>query len=129
MSKMQLLGVYLNERLTAAVVEILGAVEKTVSEYQEENSRLRRLIQTTPAIKPGRTDSQQSSLTVFEEEVPSEHQEWSPSLVEEDSELREIKEEREELRTSQEEEQLQELFNTKHTIFTPPCVKRDQHDL
>lgn len=48
---MQLLQVYLNERLTAAAVEIFGAVENTIAEYQEEISRskeeidrLRRLL-------------------------------------------------------------------------------------
>ncbi|XP_010894606.1 gastrula zinc finger protein XlCGF46.1-like [Esox lucius] len=130
MSKIQLLGVYLNERLTAAVVEILGAVEKTVSEYQEENNRLRRLLQITPEIKRGRTDSLQSSLSVFEEEIPPDQEQWSPSLGEEDLGPRQIKEEQTELRTSQEEQQLQELFNTKDSMFTPPCVKSecDQDD-
>ena len=52
MSKLQLLRLFLNERLTAAAVEIFGAVEKTVAEYQEENYRLRRLLRITPDIKP-----------------------------------------------------------------------------
>ncbi|CAB1315388.1 unnamed protein product [Coregonus sp. 'balchen'] len=54
MSKMQLLQVYLNERLTAVAVEIFGAVENTIGEYQEEISRskeeierLRRLLDLT----------------------------------------------------------------------------------
>jgi hypothetical protein len=51
MSKLQLLHVFLNERLTAAVVEIVGAVEKTVAEYQEENDRLRRMLRITQEIK------------------------------------------------------------------------------
>ena len=51
MSKLQLLHVFLNERLTAAVVEIVGAVEKTVAEYQEENDRLRRMLRRTPEIQ------------------------------------------------------------------------------
>ncbi|CAB1345606.1 unnamed protein product, partial [Coregonus sp. 'balchen'] len=43
------IGLY---RLTAfAAVEIFGAVEKTVVEYQEENDRLRRLLRITPEIK------------------------------------------------------------------------------
>ncbi|XP_071022367.1 gastrula zinc finger protein XlCGF57.1-like [Oncorhynchus clarkii lewisi] len=73
-------------------------------------------------------------LSVSEEEVPHEQQhceqEWSPSLGQEDPETKQIKEEQEEVRTSQEEEQLQGLFDTKDSIFTPSCVKSecDQED-
>ncbi|KAK6291691.1 hypothetical protein J4Q44_G00374760 [Coregonus suidteri] len=132
MSKLQSLSVFLNERLTASDVEIFGAVEKTVVEYQEENDRLRRLLRITPEIQLCRIDSLQ--LSVSEEEVPPEQQhceqEWSPSLGQEDPEPTQIKEEQEELRTSQEEEQLQVLFDTKDSIFTPSCVKSecDQED-
>uniref|UniRef100_A0A4W5M862 C2H2-type domain-containing protein n=1 Tax=Hucho hucho TaxID=62062 RepID=A0A4W5M862_9TELE len=132
MSKLQLLRVFLNERLSAAAVEIFGAVEKTVVEYQEENDRLRRLLGRTPEIPLCRIDSQQ--LSVSEEEVPPEQQhceqEWSPSLGQEDPETTQIKEEQEELRTSQEEEQLQGLFDTKYSIFTTSCLKNecDQDD-
>ena len=51
MSKLQMLRVFLNDRLTAAAVEIFGAVEKTVVEYQEENDRLRRMLGITPEIQ------------------------------------------------------------------------------
>ncbi|XP_045069156.1 oocyte zinc finger protein XlCOF8.4 [Coregonus clupeaformis] len=135
MSKLHLFGGFLNERLTeSAAVEIFGAVEKTVAEYQEENDQLRRLLRITPEIKLRRIDSLQLSLSVSEEEVPPEQQhceqEWSPSLGQEDPEPTQIKEEEEELRTSQEEEQLQGLFDTKDSIFTTPCVKSecDQED-
>lgn len=39
MSKIQMLRVFLNQRLTVAAEEIFGAVEKTIAEYQEEVSR------------------------------------------------------------------------------------------
>ncbi|XP_038843893.1 zinc finger protein 681-like isoform X3 [Salvelinus namaycush] len=134
MSKLQLLRLFLNERLTAAAVEIFGAVEKTVEEYQEENDRLRRLLRNriTPEIKLCRIDSLQ--LSVSEEEVPPEQQhceqEWSPSLGQEDPEPTLIIDEEEELRTSQEEEQLQGLEPDIEFIFTPSCVKSecDQED-
>ncbi|CAB1351730.1 unnamed protein product, partial [Coregonus sp. 'balchen'] len=51
MSKLQSFSVFLDERLTAAALEIFGAVEKTVVEYQEENDRLRRMLRITPEIK------------------------------------------------------------------------------
>ncbi|XP_038843910.1 oocyte zinc finger protein XlCOF6-like isoform X2 [Salvelinus namaycush] len=132
MSKLQLFHVFLNERLTAAAMEIFGEVEKTVVEYQEENDRLRRLLRITSEIKLCRRDSLQ--LSVSEEEVPPEQQhceqDWSPSLGQEDPETTQIKEEQEEVRTSQEEEQLQGLVDTKDSIFTPSCVKSecDQED-
>uniref|UniRef100_A0A4W5M5T5 C2H2-type domain-containing protein n=1 Tax=Hucho hucho TaxID=62062 RepID=A0A4W5M5T5_9TELE len=128
MSKLQLFRVFLNERLSAAAVEIFGAVEKTVVEYQEENDRLRRLLGRTPEIPLCRIDSLQ--LSVSEEEVPPEQQhceqEWSPSLGQEDPETTQIKEEQEELRSSQEEEQLQGLEpDILDLDFTPPCVKSE----
>ncbi|XP_064787112.1 zinc finger protein 473 homolog [Oncorhynchus masou masou] len=127
MSKLQMLRVFLNERLTAAAVEIFGAFEKTVVEYQEENDRLRRLLGITTEIQLCRRDSLQPSVS--EEEVPPEQQhceqQWSPSLGQEDPETIQIKEEDEDLRTSQEEGQLQGLFDTKDSIFSPSCVKSE----
>ncbi|XP_045556481.1 zinc finger protein OZF isoform X3 [Salmo salar] len=133
-SKLQLFRVLLNGCLTAsAAVEILGAVEETVAEYQEENDLLRRLLGRTPEIKLCRIDSLQ--LSVSEEEVPPEQQhceqEWSPSLGQEDPEPTQIKEEQEEVRTSQEEEQIQSLEpDVIEFKFTPSCVKSecDQED-
>ncbi|XP_038843896.1 zinc finger protein 84-like [Salvelinus namaycush] len=133
MSELQLLRVFLNDRLTAAAVEIFGAVEKTIVEYQEENDRLRSMLRITPENQLCKIDSLQ--LSVSEEDVPPEQQhceqEWSPSLGQEDPETTLIKEEQEELRTSEEEEQLQGLFDTKYSIFTPSCLKNeyDQEDL
>ncbi|XP_042185310.1 zinc finger protein 260 isoform X20 [Oncorhynchus tshawytscha] len=133
MPKLQFLRVFLNERLTTAAVEIFGAVEKTVGEYQEENDQLRRLLGITPDIQLCKIDSLQ--LSVSEEEVPPEQQhceqEWSPSLGQKDPETKQIKEEQEEVRTSQEEEQLQGVEpDIIEFIFTPPCVKSecDQED-
>ncbi|XP_014012188.2 zinc finger protein 416 isoform X3 [Salmo salar] len=133
MSKLQSFRVFLNDRLTAAAVEIFGEVEKTVVKYQEENDRLRRLLRRTPKIQLSRIDSLQ--LSVSEEEVPPEQQhceqEWSPSLGQKDPETIQIKEEQEEVRTSQKEEQLQGLQpDVIEFIFPPSCVKSecDQED-
>uniref|UniRef100_A0A4W5N885 C2H2-type domain-containing protein n=1 Tax=Hucho hucho TaxID=62062 RepID=A0A4W5N885_9TELE len=128
MSKLQLFRVFLNERLSAAAVEIFGAVEKTVVEYQEENDRLRRLLGRTPEIPLCRIESLQ--LSVSEEEVPPEQQhceqEWSPSLEQEDPETTLIKDKQEELSTSQGEEQLRGMeADIIEFIFTPSCVKSE----
>ncbi|XP_035645553.1 zinc finger protein with KRAB and SCAN domains 8-like [Oncorhynchus keta] len=139
MSKIQLLRVFLNERLAVAVDEIFGAVEKTITEYQEEvsrskdeNDRLQRLLEIAlkPELKLHRADLQQLTFRVSEEEVHPDQQkcvqEWSPSLGQEDPEFTQIKEEQEEPRTSQWEEQLQGLEDdTKDSIFIPACVKGD----
>ncbi|XP_064802287.1 zinc finger protein 70-like [Oncorhynchus masou masou] len=126
MSTLQMLQVFLNERLTAAAVEIFGAVEKTVVEYQEENDNLRRLLQITPDINLFRKESLQLSLVVTEDEVPPEQQhceqERRTSLQQEDREPKQIKEEQEELWTCQEEEQLQ--GQEADSVFKfPLCVK------
>ncbi|XP_038841509.1 uncharacterized protein LOC120040413 [Salvelinus namaycush] len=127
MPKLQSFRMFLNERLTAAAVEILGAVEQTVADYQEENDRLRRLLRITPEIQLFRIESLQLSLAVSEDEVASEQQhceqEWSPSLGQENPELPQIKEEQEELMATQEEEQLQGL--EADFKFTPSCVKSE----
>ncbi|XP_064823910.1 zinc finger protein 892-like [Oncorhynchus masou masou] len=141
MSKMQLLQDYLNERLTAVAVEIFGAVENTIAEYQEEISRsneeierLRRLLDLVfqPDIKLQKADPPQLTLLVPEEEVLAEkqhcEQEWSPSLGQEDPEPTQIKEEQEEFGTSQEEEQLQGLeSDIKEVIFSPPFSPQPSH--
>ncbi|KAM9400736.1 uncharacterized protein ACWYII_030590 isoform 1-T1 [Salvelinus alpinus] len=127
MSKLQMLCVFLNERLTEAALEIFGEVEKTVVEYQEENDRLRRMLRLTPEIQQCRIVPPESlQLSVSEEEVPPEQQEWSPSLGQKDPETKQIKEEQEEVRTSQEEEQLQGVEpDVIEFIFTPSCVKSE----
>uniref|UniRef100_A0A4W5RVJ6 C2H2-type domain-containing protein n=1 Tax=Hucho hucho TaxID=62062 RepID=A0A4W5RVJ6_9TELE len=117
MAKLQSLSVFVNERLTVAAVEIFDVVEKVVAEYQveisrskEENDRLRRLLRITTEIK--------------EEETPE--QEWSPSPRQEKPELTRIKEEQEDIWTSQEVGQHQGLeADTIEFIFTPPCVKNE----
>ncbi|XP_021454604.2 zinc finger protein 300 [Oncorhynchus mykiss] len=137
MSKIKLLRAFLNERLTAAAEEILGVVEKTIAEYEEEVFRLQSLLDIDIVLQPEinlhRADVQQLNLSVSEEDVPPEQhqceQEWSPSLGQEDPEPTQIKEEQEELRTSQEEEQIQGLeADAIEFIFNPVCVKSDRDE-
>ncbi|XP_041727026.1 histone-lysine N-methyltransferase PRDM9-like [Coregonus clupeaformis] len=150
MSKLQVLNAFLTQKLTEAAVEIFGAVEKTITEYEEEMSRsneerkrLQRLLDSVykPEIRLHKTDPQQLTLPVPEEVPPEQQhceQEWTPGLGQEDSDPTQIKEEQEdpeptpikkeqeELRTRQEEEQLQGLeSDIKEIIFTPSCVKSD----
>ncbi|KAM6951074.1 uncharacterized protein FYW47_014591 [Aplochiton taeniatus] len=104
MSKTQLLRMLINERLSAAAIEIFGIVEKTIAEYevdvrcsQRENARQLELLNVLlkPEIKLHRADPQKFTLST--EEVPPEQQhceqEMSPSLDQEDPEPPQIKEE------------------------------------
>uniref|UniRef100_A0A4W5P838 C2H2-type domain-containing protein n=1 Tax=Hucho hucho TaxID=62062 RepID=A0A4W5P838_9TELE len=134
-SKLQSFREFLNERLPEAALEIVSAVEKTVAEYQEENDRLRGLLRITPKIQLWRIGSYVLSLAVSEEDVPFEQQhceqEWSTRLGQEDPEPIQIKEEQEELWTSQEKEKLQGMeVDIIEFKCTPPCVKSecDQED-
>ncbi|XP_038827192.1 chorion transcription factor Cf2-like [Salvelinus namaycush] len=126
MSKIQLLNVFLRERLIAAAVEIFGVVENTIVEYQEEISRskeeskrLQKLLDLVvkPQIKLHRAEPRQH---VSEEEemrglsLRQESSEPAQSTVEQD------------FRTRLVEEQLQGPESHSHNIefvFTPPCVK------
>ncbi|KAL0983691.1 hypothetical protein UPYG_G00131410 [Umbra pygmaea] len=54
MSKLKSFRALLKERLTTAAMESFEAVEKTVEEDQEEDDRLRRLLQLTPEIQLSR---------------------------------------------------------------------------
>ncbi|XP_046881797.1 zinc finger and SCAN domain-containing protein 12-like [Hypomesus transpacificus] len=111
-SKLNVFGNFINERLTTSALEIFAAAEKLFAEFEEEiccskeeSKRLQRLLDivTQPEIKLHRTDVQQLSLP----------------------EPQQIKEEQE-LWTSQEEEQLQGLQSeTTDSMFTSTSLKHD----
>ncbi|XP_071060532.1 zinc finger protein OZF-like [Pseudochaenichthys georgianus] len=135
MSKVQMLLSLKKQRLTAAVEDIFALFEKTIVEHEEElslskeeNERLQKLLDAVlqPQLRIHRADVQ--LLEVVKEELLPDHQEWSTSLDQEDPEPPpHIKQEQEEVRISQEGEQLQELEEadiTKST-FTPDPVKSE----
>lgn len=60
MSKLELFNAYLSERLTAAAREITSAVERTITDYQDEisrykedNERLRLMLDFKPHLHLG----------------------------------------------------------------------------
>ncbi|XP_054461506.1 zinc finger protein ZFP2-like [Anoplopoma fimbria] len=131
MSKAQILRSLVNQRLTAAAEEIFELFERTIAEHEEElsrskeeNERQRKLLDAVfnPQLRLQKADVQQ--LLVVKEEVPPEQHEWSSSLDQEDPEPPHIKEEQEELWTSQEGEQLQGLEEA-DTKFSITPVKRE----
>ncbi|XP_039458375.1 zinc finger protein 436-like isoform X1 [Oreochromis aureus] len=114
MPSVQYLREFINERLTAAAEQIFLEFEKTIVQYEEEIDRQRRLLDITwkPQIKLHRTDVPQQQVCEEEEEgeVLPEQQLWnqerSSSVEQEEPEPPQIKEEQEELCSSQEGEQL-----------------------
>ncbi|XP_044028252.1 zinc finger protein 771-like [Siniperca chuatsi] len=136
MCKVQMLRALVKQRLTAAAEEIFGLFERTIAEYEEElrrskeeNERQRELLAAVfqPQLRLHRADVQQLSLR--KEEVPPEQQDWSPSL-DQDPEPPHIKEEQEELWTSQQGEQLRGLEEADITKFpfTPVPVKSEEDE-
>ncbi|XP_026005030.1 zinc finger protein 853-like isoform X5 [Astatotilapia calliptera] len=112
MPSVQYLREFINERLTAAAEQIFLEFEKTIVQYEEEIDRQRRLLDITwkPQIKLHRTDVPQQQVCEEEEEVLPEQQLWnqerSSSVEQEEPEAPQIKEEQEELCSSQQGEQL-----------------------
>ncbi|XP_071396748.1 zinc finger protein 664-like [Centroberyx affinis] len=126
MSTVQSLRTLVNERLTAAAEEILGVFEKTIVVYEEEIDRQRRLLDIilNPEIKLHRTDPPQPSVVKEEVLLDQQHcnQQRNFSLGQEDPEPPQIKEEQEELCTSQEGEQ-PDIFK-----LTPACDGSDHSE-
>ncbi|XP_049458541.1 gastrula zinc finger protein XlCGF57.1-like [Epinephelus fuscoguttatus] len=135
MCKVQMLRALVKQRLTAAAEEIFGLFERTIAEYEEqlcrskeENERQRKLLELRAGPEINTADVRKVSES--KEEVPPEQQEWSSSVDQEDPEPPHIKEEEEELWSSQEGEQLQGLEEadiTKFT-FTPVPVKSEDDE-
>ncbi|XP_078131604.1 uncharacterized protein LOC144533888 [Sander vitreus] len=129
MSKVQMLRALVKQRLTAAAEEIFGLFERTIVEYEEElcrskeeNKRQRELLDAVynPQLRLHRADS-----------VPPEQQECSSSVDQQKPEPPpHIKEEQEELWSSQEGEQLQGLEEVDITKFpfTPVAVKSEDDE-
>ncbi|CAJ1051901.1 zinc finger protein 3 homolog [Xyrichtys novacula] len=86
MTKLELLNVFLNDRLTAAAQEIFRAVKDTVAEYQseilrtkEENERLKRLLNV--AVQRLLLQPEPHSVSLQEALQPSESDsEWRNSV-------------------------------------------------
>ncbi|KAM6974321.1 uncharacterized protein LKV04_015961 [Tautogolabrus adspersus] len=128
----------LDDDLSEAPEETFELFEKRIAEYEEElrhlkeeNERKQKLLDAVfnPEVRLHRAEVQQ--LLLGEEEVPPEQKERSSSLDQEDPpEPPHIKEDQEELWSSQEREQLQEpeAAHISMFVFTPVPVKREDGD-
>ncbi|XP_039466289.1 uncharacterized protein LOC116315380 isoform X2 [Oreochromis aureus] len=111
MSSVQYLREFIKERLTAVGEEIFSEVQKTIVRYEEEINRQHRLLDISR--KPDRNshiiDLPQQHYCEEEEGLDEQqvcNQERNSNLDQEDPEPPQIKEEQEELCSSQEGEQL-----------------------
>ncbi|XP_070814149.1 zinc finger protein OZF-like [Chaetodon trifascialis] len=131
MSKVQTLRAFVEQRLTAAAEEIMELFGRTIAEYEEELCGQRKLLDAVfqPEVRLHRAGVQ--LLSASPEEDPPEQQDWSPRLDQEDpAELPHIKEEQEELWSSQEGEQLPgpEEADIIKSTFPPVPVKSEEED-
>ncbi|XP_042344653.1 zinc finger protein with KRAB and SCAN domains 8-like isoform X2 [Plectropomus leopardus] len=131
MSSVEYLREFVNKRLTAAAEEILGAFKTTIVQYEEELDRQRRLLDVIwkPQIHLHRIGLPQQHV-FKQEELPADQQlrvqERSSSLHQEDPEPPRIKEEQEELCTSQEGEQL--VLKQETDAFMLTCEESDHSE-
>ncbi|XP_049434531.1 uncharacterized protein LOC125890098 isoform X2 [Epinephelus fuscoguttatus] len=136
MSSVEYLREFVNERLTAAAEEIFGVFKRTIVEYEEEIDRQRRLLDIVwkPDIKLHRIELPQQHVCKEEEEeeVLSDQQlciqEISTSVDQEEPEPPQVKEEQEELCTSQEGEQLALKQETDAFMLTPTDEQSDHSE-
>ncbi|XP_033468389.1 uncharacterized protein LOC117247890 [Epinephelus lanceolatus] len=110
MSAPLLLRAFINERLTAAAEEIFQVFERTIERYEEEASsskqeieRLRGLL--LDFVSNNKTDFSQSSISKEETPPEQQHCEQQLSDCQSDPEPRHIKEEDDEVWTSQQQEE------------------------
>nr|XP_019955391.1 PREDICTED: zinc finger protein 850-like [Paralichthys olivaceus] len=122
MASVRRLREFVSERLTSAAEEIFTVFERTVLEYEKEIDRQRRLLEIVlkPELKLHRTKLPQQHVCT-EEKVFTEQQlgDRETSLDQEDPGPPQVKEEQEELCTSQEGEQLVLKQENDAFMFTP----------
>ncbi|XP_044051301.1 zinc finger protein OZF-like [Siniperca chuatsi] len=133
MYSVEYLREFVNERLTAAAEEIFGVFKKTIVEYEEEIDRQRRLLDIfwKPEIKLHRIELPQQHVCTEEEVLADQQlciQERNSSLDHEDPEPPQIKEEQEELCTSQEGEQLVLKQEADAFMLTPTDEESDHSE-
>ncbi|XP_041813676.1 zinc finger protein 420-like [Chelmon rostratus] len=137
MSSVEYLREFVSERLTAAAEEIFRVFKETIVEYEEEIRRQRKLLDVVwkPEIKIHRTELPQQRVS--EEEKEEEEEEEEKEVLPEqqlcdqqrnsslDLKPPRIKEEQEELCTSQEGEQLVLKQETDTFMWTPTYEESD----
>nr|XP_040050672.1 zinc finger protein 267-like [Gasterosteus aculeatus aculeatus] len=133
MSSVEGLREFVNERLSAAAEEIFGVFKRSIVEYQEEIDRQRGLLDVLlkPEVRLHRIELPQSRVCKEEEVLCDQQlclQERNPSLDQEDPDPPQIKEEQEEMCSSQEGEQLEPKQEADTFTLTPTSEETDHSD-
>ncbi|XP_041650866.1 zinc finger protein 2 homolog [Cheilinus undulatus] len=115
MSTIQSLRAFVNQRLTAAVEEIFELLETTITNYEDEIQRQRRLLEVVSEPENHTTTNRAVSPLGIQKERKDQHEEET-SLNQED--LKPAYSEEKQLWSSQEEEQLQDTEQDHTTEFT-----------
>ncbi|XP_071329179.1 uncharacterized protein [Trachinotus anak] len=129
MAALDRLREFVEQRLSAAVEEIFEFFQKTITDYEEELDRYRKVLDTVflPEIRLRREDVH--SLTAKAKVPPVQQQGIRPSLPQEDPQPPQpphIKVEQEEVWTSQREEQLQ--IEGAAVLDVPPVSVKTEED-
>ncbi|XP_069029437.1 zinc finger protein with KRAB and SCAN domains 1-like [Embiotoca jacksoni] len=118
MSRLQSLKVFICQRLTATVEEVIGHLETTLTEYEEEmESRHRRLLDAVSAPQDVLQRADIPQLVIKEEVSSEQQQQWSIGPDQGNPKHPHIKEEEEDIWSSVEED---------GTRFTSTGEKRDE---
>ncbi|XP_039972433.1 zinc finger protein 771-like [Xiphias gladius] len=130
MSTIQLLRAFVSQRLTAAVEEIIGAFERTISEYEEEIDRQRRLLEAgrQPGIGAALNNQTGGCQDIQPLIVNAKIPPGRPSLDQETTKPPHIKEEPEDVWTSHEGQQFQRPEATDIPEFHFPPVSMKSED-
>ncbi|KAM8886182.1 uncharacterized protein AB9W97_013405 [Spinachia spinachia] len=133
MSSVECLREFVNQRLSAAAEEIFGVFKRTFVEYQEEIERQRTMSDVfwKPEVRLHRIELPQSRVCKQEEVLSDQRlclQERNPSVDHEDPGPPQIKEEREELCSSQEGEQLEPKQEADTFTWTPTWEETDHSE-
>ncbi|KAK2822874.1 hypothetical protein Q5P01_022939 [Channa striata] len=133
MTSVQYLREFISERLTAAAEEIFDLFEKTIVEYQEEIERQRRRSEhpRKPGKKPHTRELPQQHVCKEEEVLADQqlsNQERISSLDRGEPEPPQIKQEQEELCTSQDVEELVLKQETETFALSPTYEESDDSE-
>ncbi|XP_041867517.1 zinc finger and BTB domain-containing protein 49-like [Melanotaenia boesemani] len=126
MSKIEMLRLLINQRLTAAAEEIFGVFGRTIAEYEEEISRSKQEIDRQRRLLD--LSKKPQIFLQVDRPVVSEQQEWSPSMDLNEEASPQIKEEEEDLWSDQQNQMTQtsKLNNVSFVVLQSSDMNKQQ---
>ncbi|XP_008286666.1 myeloid zinc finger 1-like [Stegastes partitus] len=125
MSRLQSLKLFIHQRLAATVEEVIGHLERTLTEYEDQmECRHCRLLAPVSDPQHSRKTTEIQQL-VIKDELCSEQQQWTSSLNQDNPVCQHIKDEEPDFWPGLEPEQLQMLYEDEvpSVPFTAVSVK------